>query len=407
MLIVGGFSVCNARGRGIQAGSGRLHPSLDLDMVYDSNATYRADNAVSDMVLKLRPGLTLSFPSDVVSFELSGKVGYDFYMGVQQSATKDLGAVAGDATMKVGFNPKGQFAFFIEDSFTRTGDPRYNALTGKFDRTDNEAKARVQWRPGGGAIMFDAAYGFFLDLFDESSTYPSSAMSNYGHRIYFNGKWKFLPKTAVTLSFDSDLRKYTDSYPNTPEMGDLAGQKNTDINAIRVKVGLLGQISPTLSVVMNVGYGDSLIGDDNYGGEDFRSVIGQAEATYRAGTTFIQGGYLRNFQPVALFAYFGIHRLYLNLRQQLGGKFSISADASCEFMNFGEFMSSTIQTSQGSRSDVSIRAGVTGNYHIQEWLSVGLNYKTLIRVSEWGQPADDSSVEYNKHLFALQIEIDY
>ena len=155
-----------ARGLGIKAGAGRLHPAIDLDFVYDSNVSYSSSGSAADMIMKIRPGITLSFPSEMVDFEMSGRVGYDYYFGVDNSVSSDLSSVAGEADLHLGINPKGQFSFFFEDIFSRTSDPRYNSLSGKFDRTDNEAKARLQFKPGGGALMFDLAYGLFVDWFD-------------------------------------------------------------------------------------------------------------------------------------------------------------------------------------------------------------------------------------------------
>ncbi|MBW1873419.1 MAG: hypothetical protein JRJ19_15225, partial [Deltaproteobacteria bacterium] len=209
LLVTGVSANSAARGLGIKAGEGRLHPSLDLDLVYDTNPSYASEDVFSDLVLRIRPGIALSFPSEVVEFELEGKVGYDYFFGIDKK--NNLSSVAGEADMRLGFNPKGQVSFFIEDTFSRSSDPRYGAVSGRFDRTNNEAKAHLQIKPGGGALMFDLAYGFFIDWFDDSGS-NSTALSNYGHRAYFSGKWKFLPKTAVTVDFDADIRRYPNSY---------------------------------------------------------------------------------------------------------------------------------------------------------------------------------------------------
>lgn len=399
LLILGLAGTVGARGVGIKAGSGRLHPALDLDLVYDTNAGYFSEDPISDLVLKIRPGVTLSFPSDKVSFELTGKVGYDYYFGIDNDRTTDLSTVAGDASMQLGFNPEGQVSFFIEDHFSRSGDPRYTSLSGRFDRTDNEAKAHLQIKPGGGALMFDLAYGFFIDWFDESSDFADAdAYSSYAHRIYFSGKWKFLPKTAVTLDFDSDLRRY----PNEASWG-----QNVDINAIRATLGLLGQITPCLSLSIRAGYGDTLLaGPSGYAGDDYRSVIGQAELTFRSGTTFIQGGYTRNFQPVVVFAYFGQDRVYARLRQQFAGKFSLSLDVAFDWLSYGTAVP-TSTAAQGDRSDGLLYGGVSLDYHIQDWIEVGIAYDLQWRFSDWTLSQNSASVDYQKHMFTFHVGVDY
>jgi hypothetical protein len=399
LLVAGSAGVCAARGLGIKAGEGRLHPAIDLDLIYDTNPGYfpsGSSNMASDLMLRIRPGITLSFPSSKVSFELSGKVGYDYYFGIDKAQTSDLSTVSGDADLRLGFNPDGQVSFFIEDNFSRTGDPRYTSLAGRFDRTDNEAKAHLQIKPGGGALMFDLAYGFFLDWFDET-TADSAAMSSYAHRFYFSGKWKFLPKTAVTVDFDSDLRRYPNGYS--------WGEKNVDVNAIRATVGMLGQITPAINLTIKVGYGDSLL-PDSYGGDDYRSVIGQAEVTYRSGTTFVSAGYVRGFQPVVMFVYFGQDRVYARWRQQLAGKFTISADLGFSWLAYGTAIQPDT-ASQGARSDGLVVGGLSFNYHIQDWVEVGLDYGVQARFSGWSQPQGYGGVDYNKHVFTLHAGVDY
>jgi hypothetical protein len=400
ILLATGVSTSSfARGLGIKAGEGRLHPSLDLDLVYDTNPSYGDSGAFSDLVLRIRPGIALSFPSEVVEFELNGKVGYDYYFGIDNKNTTNLSTVAGEANMRLGFNPKGQVSFFIEDTFSRSSDPRYNSVRDKFDRTTNEAKAHMQIKPGGGALMFDLAYGFFIDWFDDSGS-NSTALSNYAHRAYFSGKWKFLPKTAVTVDFDADIRRY----PNTYTEGPSAGEKNSDVNAIRATVGMLGQISPSIAITIKAGYGDSLLPSDT-AGSDYRSVVGQAEMTFKAGTTFIQFGYSRNFQPVVMFSYFGQDRVYARLRQQIAGKFTLALDAAYDYLAYGDSEMPDVQA-QGSRSDHFVSGGISFDYHILDWIEVGLAYDIQARFTGWQQPSGDDT-DYNKHMFTLHIGVDY
>ncbi|NMB76089.1 MAG: hypothetical protein GYA21_13290 [Myxococcales bacterium] len=385
-----------ARGKGIKAGEGRLHLLFSLDLVYDTNPGYFPEDATGDLVLKIRPGFALNFPSESVSFDMNAKVGYDRYLGVQKAAMRDLSAVAGEADLKLGINPNGTVSFFLEDVFSRTGDPRYTSFAGKFNRTDNEAKVHFQLKPGGGAMMFDLAYGFFLDWFDDSGV-NATALSSYAHRAYFSGKWKFLPKTAVAIDFDADLRRYPNAYQD--------GSQNMDVNAIRATVGLLGQITPTLSLVVKAGYGDSLLPSrTGYTGSGYRSAIGQAELSYTAGTTFLQFGYSRNFQPVVLFVYFGQDRIYGRFRQQIAGKFALSADVGFDFLSYG----TSIQTASPSdRTDYFLTARVAADYYALEWLNFGLGYSFQGVFTDYTQPLNGSAAGYQKHMIDLHVGIDY
>jgi hypothetical protein len=389
--------LAGARGDGIKAGPGRLHLGLDLDLVYETNVNYSPSDPISDLILRLRPGLTLDFPSDVVSFLLNGKVGYDYYFGIEESATSDLSSVVGMADLTVGFNPNGVFAVFLEDQLSRTGDPRYTSLSGKFDRTDNEAKLRFQIRPAGGALQFDLAYGFFLDWFDDLDGY-----SSYGHRCYFSGKWRFFPKTALVLDFDADLRRY----PNRNQ----DGSHNPDINGIRSYIGLLGQITSSLSIVAKIGYGDTLLeGGTNedgtpYAGGDFRSAVAQVEASLRFGTTFLQLGYSRNFQPVINFAYFGTDKLYLRFQQQFLGKLNLGANFAFDMLAYGK----GINQDANSRADYLLYGGASADYMILDWLALGLAYEFQVLLTDWTEPDPGSvSPDYTKHAIIFRVVLDY
>jgi hypothetical protein len=398
VMIIGAGNAA-ARGMGIVAGEGRLHPSLDLELAYDTNPSYYANGTpgkTGDMVLRIHPGITISYPSEIVSVDVTGKVGYDWYMGISNKDFRNLSTIVADGDVKVGFNPNGQISFFIEDLLSRTGDPRYTSITQKLNRTDNEAKAHFQIKPGGQALTFDLAYGFFLDFFDDYKEY-----SSYAHRIYFSGKWKFLPKTALIVDADADLRRYRDAvYP-----ADMTS-RNIDMNGIRVTVGMRGQITSKLGLTVKVGYGDTLLDKTaTYTGSDFRSAIGQAEIEFRSGTTFLKGGYLRNFQPVMFFAYFGQDRLYARFLQQIAGKFSVEATIGFDFLAYGKDIR---QTGSTNRSDKFLAGNLIVGYNILDWISVGLRYDFQALFSNYKQPVSPTAgVEYDKHVISLFVLLDY
>jgi len=409
VLVMGASGHAWARGDGIKAGSGRLHFGLDLELTFDSNPGYFPsgnENKYFDLMMRTRPIIGLDFPSDAVSFSLDGKVGYDYYFGIDNSLTKRLSSVSGEAGLKLGFNPNGQFSVFVTDDFARTSDPRYTSLTGRFDRTDNEAKLLFQIKPGGGALMFDLAYGFWLDWFDDNPDIDSRSLSSYAHRAYFSGKWKFLPKTALSLDFDADIRRY----PYGSRTSDI---RNPDVNGIRATIGLIGQISPSISLIIKAGYGDSLLSGgirdtgDAYAGKNYRSVVGQAEMSYKAATTLFQFGYTRNFQPVMLFAYFGQDHFYLRFKQQLAGRFDLTADVGFDLLGYGQALFENTNYN-GNRFDYFLTGGAGFAYHILDWITLALDYRIQSLFSDYQQPlAGSGGVDYIKHMVIFRVGLDY
>jgi hypothetical protein len=404
MMVIGEENAA-ARGAGIAAGEGRLHPSIEVDLAYDTNPGYFPDGHADkkgDMILRLHPGISIEYPSEMISVDFTGTVGYDWYFGIGSEKSRDLSSIVANGDLKFGINPKGQISFFIEDLLSRSGDPRYTSLTQKLNRTDNEAKVHFQIKPGGQALTFDLAYGFFFDLFDDYKEY-----SSYAHRIYFSGKWKFLPKTALIVDFDADIRRYVDAaYPTVPNSS-YSGLRNIDINGVRAYVGLLGQITPMLSIMFKAGYGDTVLNKPaSYTGSDYRSAIGQAEIDFRMGTTFLKGGYLRNFQPVMFFAYYGQDRVYIRFIQQIAGKFSIDANIGFDFLAYGKNI--LPENNQGKRSDKFLAGNLILGYNIIDWLKVGLRYDFQALFSDYKQmDSSQTGVEYNKHVFTLFVNVDY
>jgi hypothetical protein len=382
------------RGIGIKAGKGRLHPMMNLDLVWDSNPGFQSSDVVSDLIIRVQPGLSLHLPSDSMDFKVDSRIGYDFFLGLDNSATRDWSSFNGDADLMLAVNPNGPYGFTVTDKFSRSSDPSYSGYSQRLDRINNGAKALFHLKPGGGALSFDVGYGFFLDRFDDFSE-----MNNSGHRFYLTGRWKFLPKTAVVVDCDTDLRRFPES--------SAGGGKNPDSNSIRATLGLVGQISPTIAVILKAGYGDSLLrggtlaGGGAYTGDGYRSVIGQAEASYQLGTTFIKGGYLRSFMPAASFGYFAQDRLYAELQKQLMGRFTLSAKLSFDILAYGISVVETPNSSGTDRTDHYLDGSLEAEYHWIDWLAVGIRYDIRVLTSNWAE------AEYTKHILTLQIHVDY
>ncbi|MBW1873597.1 MAG: hypothetical protein JRJ19_16135, partial [Deltaproteobacteria bacterium] len=162
----------------------------------------------------------------------------------------------------------------------------------------------------------------------------------------------------------------------------------------------------SIAITIKAGYGDTLLPSDNTG-SDYRSAIGQAEMTFKSGTTFIQFGYSRNFQPVVMFSYFGQDRVYARLRQQIAGKFTLALDASYDYLAYGDDVTGD---QQDGRTDHFVSGGLSFDYHIIDWIEVGLAYDIQARISGWQQvtaPGGSQDVDYNKHMFTLHIGVDY
>jgi hypothetical protein len=122
------------------------------------------------------------------------------------------------------------------------------------------------------------------------------------------------------------------------------------------------------------------------------------------GTTFLQAGYLRNFQPVMFFAYFGQDHFYVKFMQQIAGKFSIEANVGFDLLNYSKDVAPT----HDRRYDNFLAGNLILDYNILDWLNVGLRYDVQALFSSYKQhdPAS-TGVEYNKHIITLFVKLDY
>ncbi len=383
-----------ARGVGIQAGAGRIHASMDLDTTFDSNPNFDIPaNEKSDMLLRIRPGLAIQFPSSSFEFELGAKVGYDYYMGLEEKKTSDYSAIAGEADMVASINPEGQVTFNIEDTFVRASDPINSESGLKLQRTDNEARGKLALKPGGGALSVDLGYGYAINYYDDISeggtrVYDGKANSSYAHRAYFGSTWRFLPKTAVVLDVNGELRRYIE---------DATG--NVGMNAIRATLGLNGYVTSTISVKLAGGFGDTMMQES--GGDDFKSFIGKAELAYNAKTTYVQGGYNRSFRATPGYGYFGQDRLFAWLRQTIAGKLSLFGEVGFDWLAFGRGQDNTMP----ERKDTLLSAKVAIDYSVNDWFDFGVGYNILLRSSETEGIAQ--STDYTKHMATFHLGVNY
>ena len=382
-------SAVQARGAGIQAGGGRIHASMALDSTYDSNPNFAASGQeVADMMLKIRPGLNIDFPSRMFDFELGAKVGYDYYMGLEVKNTSEYSAIGGEANLNMGINPEGQVSLLIDDVFGRASDPINSTDGRKLERTNNEARARLQLKPGGGALSIDLGYGYAMSMYDDMKDYDGAANSSYAHRAYFGSNWRFLPKTAVTLDVDGELRRYPDRTQT---------QYTPNMHAVRAQLGLNGYVTSTLSVKLVGGFGDTMMES----GDDFMSFIGKAEIAYNAKTTYVNGGYNRNFKASPSFGYFGQDRIFVSLRQTIAGQLSIFGEIGYDFLNFGRGRDNVLP----ERKDGMLGGKLALSYAINDWFDVGVAYNILSRTSE--TTGTSGSMNFAKHMASFHLGINY
>jgi hypothetical protein len=253
-------------GNGIRVGGadGRLHPFVELELRYDSNAAafYQPYlSSAGDLILHLRPGLLLTVPGDSLAVDMRAALDWAQYFGITDSATKDLSNLYADFSLGLGFNRKGQVGLELDEKFTRSNQPYSYSVASGVVSNYNDLLVKVPWRPGGGALTLALAGGWAIESYEAFKTYQvcgpstgnpfcnSAYLSDLGYNHFSAGlgaNWKFLPKTAALLDLS-----WFDRVPNSTLY-------SLGVSGMRVQAGASGLVTSHLAATLKAGYGTTL-----------------------------------------------------------------------------------------------------------------------------------------------------
>ena len=146
--------VAASPGNGIRLGGseGRLHPYLELETRYDSNVVYTdPGKSVGDLILHVRPGLTLDSPGQQVAVNARANLDWAQYLGLEGKTT-NLSRLYGEAGLGVGVNRRGTIGLEFTDTFSRSSSTDAFTLGSAVISNSNALHLAAPWRPGGGAL---------------------------------------------------------------------------------------------------------------------------------------------------------------------------------------------------------------------------------------------------------------
>jgi hypothetical protein len=253
-------------GNGIRVGGsdGRLHPFLELELRYDSNAVIFYQPTAThggDLILHVRPGLLLSVPGDTVAVDLRAALDWSQYFGASDTASQDLSALFASVSLGVGFNRKGQVGLELDEKFARSNQPTAYAASSGVISNYNDLAVKVPWRPGGGALTLSLNGGWSIESFEAYKDYEvctagdpnpfcnSANLADLGYNNVTLGlgvNWKFLPKTAALF----DLAWFK-RIPNSTA-------RSLEATGLRVQAGVTGLVTTHLAATVKAGYGTTL-----------------------------------------------------------------------------------------------------------------------------------------------------
>jgi len=330
-------------GKGIEVGSFELHPGAAAEFGYDTNYFRRADE--EDPIGALRLRITPSFSiatlgpqrreagtdPPVVKFRAGIHATYDEFFPISggqggKDSIADNRNVGGRVDFNVEFFPERVVFGSVHGGLSRNIEPSNTGVQAEsFNRLVPDGGVEIGFAPGGG--LFDWRFGYdFVGTFFENGDFDN--LNNFNHELKTRGRWRFLPRSALTF----DGRFGFIDYPN--------GTQKTSSHPMRARIGYNGLITNSLAVLAMGGWGASFYSSDvNTTPRDFDSFIGQAEvkwlitpsasndpAAASLSLSSLAAGFTRDFADAYIGSYEEINRGYLKFSYMFAGRFLLIVD---------------------------------------------------------------------------------
>jgi hypothetical protein len=393
---------------GLKVGEGRLHPFIDLEPRLDTVAGYFPTTGSGpptapspELIMHLRPGLKFELPSNTVALDVAATAEYLYYTGLLTVGSSIASRLEGAAGLNAVINRQGQIEFDLADDFNYSDKTRNPALGLGALSLYNEARAQLGIRPGGGALEITTRGAFGLEQFrplsplrvpgcpanDPTCDPNALAQMNYTNlRAGLDGRWKFLPKTAIVLESNFDYRSYIDLRTNHPSL------------LLRVMGGLQGLLTTKVAIVVKGGWGYDFASPP--AANPFptaNTFLAHAEIAYLLNeASNFRVGYYRSVEPVPVYQTVEDNRVYGEGRMLLSGRLALLAYGALDFLGFG---------AGSNRLDTAAIVNPSAEYQILPWLYAAAGYTFTMRLPGTGATA--LTEKYNRHEAYLRVTAAY
>lgn len=370
-----------AGGNGIKVGEGRLHPFFDLELRFNSAAVSTRGDLVPEFLMHFRPGLRLEVPGRVVALNLSGNVDFVWYTALLTDTSSRASHLEGALDLDAAFNASGPVEFRIHDHLQRSDRTTNPALGVGVLSLYNQASVALPIHPGGGALEITPGASFTFEFFEPLiATIPGNAVEvtnpaafNYtSFGFSLNGRYKFLPKTALVLDASFQLPQFSSG----------------SAMLLNATAGISGLISPRVALVAKAGWAH------NFTETTAQTVVGHVELNYIASqTASVKVGYLRNLNPIAIYSVYGDDRGYLDGRALFGGRFTLRGYAAFDYLTYYQ---------AGRNPDTNFTLDVGPQYQFTPWLVGAGGYVLILHTS-----GVSTAGSYTRHEGYLRLTLQY
>jgi hypothetical protein len=332
----------------------RMHPLFQGGMAFDSNPhRSTGETADGDMFLLMQGGFDIVVPSDRLDVRMHNVISYHHYLGLVSdagtSSTANLSTVKGGTALQLLGNRKGKVRWGTALKINRLDEPEPLNLGVRQGRWNNSGEGFLEWRPGGRAIGIKPSASLSSENYDATSD-GAIKLNRVSPGLRLDIDWRFLPRTQIVLN-----NAWTTSvYTNEPDNNGYA-------DPISSELGIMGQVSPRLSVIIAGGYSGSQFYLSSKG-EGSHTFSGQAEIRYdeQRKVTWRLGA-RRRLLPVTMFGFMTENSAYARYSERYRGGFRVVTQLKGNLRTFGALNVSDIISIQSGAERADYSAGFDAN----------------------------------------------
>ncbi len=378
------------RRTGFRLGKGMLHGALGMTHGYDSNALYSGENAQSDYVFRLIPGVDFNWQG--AKFSLLSTYRFTF----QKQATHNLqDNNAHRAKVEARYDLSRRIRFSVENELDKTSDPADAEIPERVGRFTNRTEVEAIYQTPGQDLVNNLRYTHTYRKYDATL----DALSYYNNKVSATSKvnisstFRFLPKSIASGKIE---------YGRTDWNQPAATITNNDSHGLTLGVGLTSKFSRKLSASANLYYAAIFF----EAGPDASTVAGDVSGTWEPNRRLDANlGYRYRVQVSTFTNYYNSHELFLDASWRFARRFELSLRTRYDFLRFSG--PNTTATGE-NRNDFVIQLINSLSYQLVRWAKLRLDYRLDYRDSNATYPVlGTDTANFNKHGVRFGIDLYY
>jgi hypothetical protein len=390
-----------------------LHPGVNIEGRYDTNVLLADNSQTTAPYMRLVGHLQLATLSpqhlvdpatgriskQPIQFKLTAAAGYREYFSGDQAVVNQR-AVDVDAGTQLKLWEGRTLAVDFGSNYIRTVSAQNRIIGVNVDSATISRNLNRSWldlilTPGGGRLELLAGYGLNLDAFENTGLSGNNKIVNEAHA---EAKWRWLPKTAITLEY-------------IQQFADYLSDRSINVNSkpMHLLAGLTGLVTPILAVTVKGGYGNSL----HNSGPSYSNFLAVAEAAFRfMQQSELKLGYRREFDD----SYFGNFmyddRAFVDYRHVFLERLIVKLGADYRYRRFEGFQAVGIPNPDVSVAAHMIDGFLELNYRFTPWLYAGGAYEIQFQNLDTSAVASVTrdqigSTDFTRHQIVAKLGISY